>query len=74
MSTFMRVIATDLAGLLLIEPRCFRDDRGFFLESFQAERYRDNGIVDQFAQDNHSRAKACCAVYTSRSSVRKRRS
>ena len=40
----MRVELTPLAGLLLIEPRCFRDDRGFFLESFQAERYRANGI------------------------------
>jgi dTDP-4-dehydrorhamnose 3,5-epimerase len=52
----MHVIATDLAGLLLIEPRCFRDQRGFFLESFQAERYRDKGIADHFVQDNHSRS------------------
>jgi dTDP-4-dehydrorhamnose 3,5-epimerase len=53
----MRVIATDFAGLLLIEPRCFRDERGFFLESFQAERYRDTGIADGFVQDNHSRSR-----------------
>lgn len=52
----MRVELTPLAGLLLIEPRCFRDDRGFFLESFQAERYRANGIEDSFLQDNHSRS------------------
>jgi dTDP-4-dehydrorhamnose 3,5-epimerase len=57
MSLFMRVMATDLDGLLVIEPRCFRDQRGFFLESFQAERYRDNGIADQFVQDNHSRSR-----------------
>jgi dTDP-4-dehydrorhamnose 3,5-epimerase len=48
---------TDLRGLLLIEPRTFRDDRGFFLESFQAERYRDYGIADVFVQDNHSRSR-----------------
>jgi dTDP-4-dehydrorhamnose 3,5-epimerase len=52
----MRVEHTQLPGLLLIEPRCFRDERGFFLESFQAERYRDNGIPDVFVQDNHSRS------------------
>jgi len=53
----MDVKQTGLTGLLLIEPRAFRDDRGFFLESFQAERYRDNGIVDVFVQDNHSRSR-----------------
>jgi dTDP-4-dehydrorhamnose 3,5-epimerase len=53
----MEVRETDLSGLLLIEPRCFRDDRGLFLESFQAERYRDKGIVDVFVQDNHSRSR-----------------
>lgn len=53
----MRVEQTQLSGLLLIEPRCFRDERGFFLESFQAERYRDSGIVETFVQDNHSRSR-----------------
>jgi dTDP-4-dehydrorhamnose 3,5-epimerase len=42
---------------MLIEPRCFRDERGFFLESFQAERYRDHGITEAFVQDNHSRSR-----------------
>jgi len=53
----MDVRDTGLSGLLLIEPRCFRDDRGFFLESFQADRYRDKGIADTFVQDNHSRSR-----------------
>jgi len=53
----MRVEQTGLSGLLLIEPSCFRDQRGFFLESFQAERYRANGIVETFVQDNHSRSR-----------------
>ena len=53
----MRVERTELSGLLLIEPRCFRDERGFFLESFQTERYRDSGIAETFVQDNHSRSR-----------------
>src|SRR5947208_3737482 len=53
----MQVKETGLPGLLLIEPRCFRDERGFFLESFHAERYRGNGITDAFVQDNHSRSR-----------------
>lgn len=53
----MRIEQTALPGLLLIEPRCFRDGRGFFLETFHAERYRENGIEDVFMQDNHSRSR-----------------
>ena len=52
----MRVEQTPLPGILLIEPQCFRDQRGFFLESFQAQRYRTIGIADDFVQDNHSRS------------------
>jgi dTDP-4-dehydrorhamnose 3,5-epimerase len=52
----MRVNETGLAGLLLIEPQSFRDERGFFLESFRRQRYRDVGITENFEQDNHSRS------------------
>jgi dTDP-4-dehydrorhamnose 3,5-epimerase len=52
----MRVQSTGFAGLKLIEPQCFSDGRGFFLESFHAKRYGDNGITDIFVQDNHSRS------------------
>lgn len=52
----MDIKQTGFSGLLLIEPRSFCDERGFFLESFQAERYRDGGITDAFVQDNHSRS------------------
>lgn len=52
----MKVIATALPGVLLIEPKAFGDKRGFFLESFQAERYREAGIDFPFVQDNHSRS------------------
>jgi dTDP-4-dehydrorhamnose 3,5-epimerase len=55
--TPMNVKKTGLAGLLLIEPRCFRDERGFFLETFAKPRYRDAGIADDFVQENHSRSR-----------------
>jgi len=45
-----------LPGVILIEPDVFRDARGFFLETFRASRYRDNGIPYDFVQDNHSRS------------------
>jgi dTDP-4-dehydrorhamnose 3,5-epimerase len=53
----MQIEQPGLDGLLLIEPRCFRDERGFFLESYQEGRYRAAGIIDTFVQDNHSRSK-----------------
>jgi dTDP-4-dehydrorhamnose 3,5-epimerase len=53
----MHVEPGGLSGLKLIEPQCFSDERGFFLESFNADRYRGNGIADAFVQDNHSRSR-----------------
>ena len=52
----MKITETGLAGLLLIEPRYFRDERGYFLECFSKPRYRDAGITDDFVQENHSRS------------------
>jgi len=53
----MDVRSTELSGILLIEPRCFRDERGFFLESFHGDRYSNIRIADAFVQDNHSRSR-----------------
>lgn len=53
----MKVSKCHLEGILLIEPSCFADDRGFFLESFEQERYRELGITENFVQDNHSRSR-----------------
>ena len=50
----MKVTETDLPGVLLIEPDVFADDRGYFLETFRAERYAAAGIVGPFVQDNLS--------------------
>jgi len=53
----MNVIKTQINGALIIEPKVFADERGFFLETFQAERYKEMAGIDlPFVQDNHSRS------------------
>lgn len=53
----MKVIATKLPNVMIIEPKVFGDHRGFFLESYSEERYRELvGIELRFVQDNHSRS------------------
>lgn len=53
----MNVIKTKLPGVVIIEPKVFGDHRGFFLESYQKEKYeKDAGIELEFVQDNHSRS------------------
>lgn len=52
----MQVIDTALAGVKLIEPRVFGDDRGFFMESWNARTFADAGLDLSFVQDNHSRS------------------
>jgi dTDP-4-dehydrorhamnose 3,5-epimerase len=50
----VQVIDLELEGLKLIVPTIFSDERGFFLETYNAARYAEAGIVDTFVQDNHS--------------------
>ena len=50
----MNVIETDLPGVLILEPRVFGDDRGFFMESWNGRRYEELGIPNNFVQDNLS--------------------
>jgi len=53
----MNVIKTKLKDCVIVEPKVFGDERGFFLETFQADRYADlAGITLPFVQDNHSRS------------------
>ena len=52
----MKVIATELPEVLILEPQLFGDQRGFFLECFQAKRYAEAGISRPFVQDNMSRS------------------
>jgi|SRR5699024_4715050 len=54
----MNVIDTPLAGVKIIEPKVFGDHRGFFKETFSAQRYAEVvGITLPFVQDNHSRSR-----------------
>ncbi|HXZ39651.1 MAG TPA: dTDP-4-dehydrorhamnose 3,5-epimerase [Terriglobales bacterium] len=50
----MNVTETSLCGLLVLEPKVFRDARGFFLESYSEKVLANLGICDRFVQDNHS--------------------
>ncbi|SDQ50475.1 dTDP-4-dehydrorhamnose 3,5-epimerase [Pseudoxanthomonas sp. CF125] len=50
----MKVIETDLAGCVVIEPAVFGDDRGFFFETWNADRYGQLGLPDKFVQSNVS--------------------
>lgn len=54
----MKVIPTEISGVLLLEPKVFPDERGFFLESYNKRVFREAaGILSEFVQDNHSRSK-----------------
>lgn len=50
----MKKIETSLPGVLLLEPRVFGDDRGFFLESYNERTFAEIGVRERFVQDNHS--------------------
>lgn len=52
----MKIIETGLPGVLIIQPKVHGDRRGFFVETFHADRYREAGINEAFVQDNHSRS------------------
>ena len=53
----MNVITTPLDGVLVLEPRVFGDDRGYFFESFNARKFAElTGVTLPFVQDNHSRS------------------
>ena len=50
----MEIIKTKIEGLLIIEPTVFKDDRGYFFESYNEQRFKELGITDDFVQDNQS--------------------
>ena len=52
----IKVTETSLPGVLIVEPRVFDDDRGFFMESFNSRDFSDAGLPSTFVQDNHSRS------------------
>jgi dTDP-4-dehydrorhamnose 3,5-epimerase len=53
----MKVICCNIPDVLIIEPKVFGDDRGFFFESFNQKRFEElTGVKSHFVQDNHSRS------------------
>ena len=52
----MKVTATEIPGVVAIEPDVFRDPRGYFMETFHAGKFRSQGLPDTFVQDNQSRS------------------
>jgi dTDP-4-dehydrorhamnose 3,5-epimerase len=52
----LKFIPAPIPDILMIEPRVFEDERGFFLESYQKKHFSDAGIPFEFVQDNHSRS------------------
>lgn len=53
----MKLLPTELPGLIVIEPVAFGDERGFFLETYQKNRYVEVGLATEFVQDNLSRSR-----------------
>jgi dTDP-4-dehydrorhamnose 3,5-epimerase len=53
----MKLIPTPLDGALVIEPRIYEDERGYFLESYNEKAFAQAGLVEKFVQDNHSYSK-----------------
>lgn len=56
----MNFIQTDIKGVILVEPRIFQDDRGYFFESYNEAAFHKGGITNHFIQDNQS--KSCYGV------------
>jgi dTDP-4-dehydrorhamnose 3,5-epimerase len=52
----VKFVPAEIPGVIIVEPDVHTDVRGFFLETYHAEKYRTGGIVDVFVQDNHSRS------------------
>jgi dTDP-4-dehydrorhamnose 3,5-epimerase len=48
---------TNIEGVLVVKPRIFGDERGFFLETYKKDDFENNGIKGNFIQDNHSKSK-----------------
>lgn len=52
----MEIISTNIPDVLIVKPRVFEDERGFFMETYHQQKMREAGIDVEFLQDNHSRS------------------
>jgi dTDP-4-dehydrorhamnose 3,5-epimerase len=53
----MKITHSEIPDVLVVEPQVFEDQRGFFMETYQAQKFSESGITHSFVQDNHSRSK-----------------
>ena len=59
----MNIIKTDIEGVVILEPRVFKDDRGYFMESFSKKFFDAEVCKTEFVQDNESKSSygvGCC--------------
>lgn len=55
--SFMKLTLTSIPDLLILDPKVFEDERGFFFESYNQRIFEELGVNAQFVQDNHSRSR-----------------
>jgi dTDP-4-dehydrorhamnose 3,5-epimerase len=53
----MRILNTSIKEVFIVEPAVYQDDRGYFMETYQSEKFKELGILHEFVQDNHSRSR-----------------
>ncbi|MGB1258121.1 MAG: dTDP-4-dehydrorhamnose 3,5-epimerase family protein, partial [Thiolinea sp.] len=53
----MKITPTKIPDVLIIEPRVFGDERGFFMETYNQQVFAEHGLTMNFVQDNHSRSR-----------------
>ena len=51
------IIKTPIKDLVIIQPKVFGDERGFFLETYNKQSFQEHGLTMEFVQDNHSKSK-----------------
>lgn len=52
----MEFVSTSIPDVILIKPKVFEDPRGFFMETYRSDRFKESGIAQEFVQENHSRS------------------
>jgi dTDP-4-dehydrorhamnose 3,5-epimerase len=50
----VKVIKTEIPGLLIVEPNIFKDDRGYFMETYNHQTFNNEGVANEFVQDNEA--------------------
>lgn len=70
----MKIFKTKLEGVLIIEPEVFKDNRGFFMETWNKRKMEEAGLYYDFVQDNHSKSmiKVRCAEFIFKKEIRLR--